>query len=170
MHKKTGEMEDLGGNMESEKLKALETVRDEIAKIKARHQKKAEKEREKVNDIFVTVCGEKCYTESEINDWYGADYITDSQADSYIEKLNKKKSAAGQRGTLTKSERTCQLFENIINNLTAEIRDIKLKQERERKKQERWEIAQAQGCSYEEFLDQEEVSRQSEEYERLMGI
>lgn len=156
--------------MESEKLKALEIARDEIAKIKAKYQRKAVKEREKVNDVFVTVCGEKCYTETEINDWYGADYITDSQADRYIEKLNKKKSAAGQKGTLTKSERIYQLFENIISNLTAEIQDIKIKQELERKKQDRWEIAQAQGCSYEEFLEIEEVSRQSEEYERLMGI
>ncbi len=44
--------------MENEELKALETVRDEIAKIKAKYQKKAEKEREKVNDVSVTVCGE----------------------------------------------------------------------------------------------------------------
>lgn len=161
---------DLGENMENEELKALETVRDEIAKIKAKYQKKAEKEREKVNDVFVTVCGEKCYTEAEINDWYGTDYITASQADRYIEKLNKKKSAAGQKGTLTKSERVYRVFANIINNLTAEIQDIKIKQEQEQKKQERWEIAQAQGCSYKEFLEIEEVSRQSEEYERLMGI
>lgn len=35
------------------------------------------------------------------------------------------------------------------------------------KKQERWEIAKAQGCSYAKFLELEEISRQSEEYERL---
>lgn len=119
--------------MEKEELKALEIVRNEMAKIKVKYQKKAEKEREKVNDVFVTVCGEKCYTETEINDWYETDYITSSQADRYIEKLNKKKSAAGQKGTLTKSERIYRVFENIINNLTAEIQDIKIKQEREQK-------------------------------------
>lgn len=119
--------------MENEELKTLEIVRDEIIKIKAKYQKKAEKEREKVNDIFVIVCGEKCYTEAEINDWYASDYITCDQADKYIEKLNKKKSTAGQKGTLTKSERIYRVFENIINNLTVEIRDIKIKQERERK-------------------------------------
>ncbi len=156
--------------MENEELKTLETVRDEIIKIKAKYQRKAEKERERVNDVFVTVCGEKCYTENEINDWYASDYITCDQADKYIEKLNKKKSTAGQKGTLTKSERIYQVFENIISNLMVEIQDIKIKQEQERKKQERWEIAQAQGCSYEEFLEIEEVSRQSEEYEKLMGI
>lgn len=157
-------------NMENEELKALEIARDEVIKIKAKYQRKAEKEREKVNNVFVTVCGEKCYTETEINDWYGADYITCEQADKYIEKLNKKKSAAGQKGTLTKSERVYQVFENIINNLMVGIHDIKIKQDQERKRQERWEIAQAQGCSYKEFLEIEEVSRQSEEYEKLMGV
>lgn len=156
--------------MENEELKALETVREEFIKIKVRYQKKATKEREKVNDVFVTVCGEKCYTEAEINEWYASDYITCNQADKYIEKLEKKKSTAGQKGTLTKSERVCNVLENITNNLTLEIRDIKFKQEQEQKKQERWEIAQAQGCSYKEFLELEEVSRQSEEYEKLMGI
>ena len=118
--------------MENEELKALEIVRDEIIKIKAKYQRKAEKEREKVNDVFVIVCGEKCYTETEINDWYGNDYITCNQADKYIEKLNRKKSTAGQKGTLTKSERIYKVFENIINNLVVEIQDIKIKQEQHR--------------------------------------
>lgn len=156
--------------MENEELKALEVTKEEIAKIKVRYQKKAAKEREKINDVFVTVCGEKCYTEAEINAWYESDYITCSQSDKYIEKLEKKKSAAGQEGNLTKSERICNVLENIAYNLALEIRDIKLKQEQELKKQERWEIAQKQGCSYKEFLEIEEVSRQSEEYEKLMGI
>lgn len=160
----------MGDNMENEELKTLETVREEIIKIKARYQKKAVKEREKVNDVYVIVCGEKCYTETDINEWYANDYITCKQSDKYIEKLNKKKSTAGERDTLCKSERICKVFENIINNLTLEIRDINIKQEQERKKQERWEIAQAQGCSYKEFLEIEEVNRQSEEYEKLMGV
>lgn len=160
----------MGENMENEELKALETVREEIIKIKARYQKKAVKEREKVNDVYVIVCGEKCYSETDINEWYANDYITCKQSDKYIEKLNKKKSTAGERDTLCKSERICMVFENIINNLSLEIRDIKIKQEQERKKQERWEIAQAQGRSYKEFLEIEEVNRQSEEYEKLMGI
>lgn len=115
------------------------------------------------------VCGEKCYTESEVNDWYASDYITCKQADKYIEKLNKKKATAGQTDALTKSERVCKIIDSIIDNVTLEIRELKIKQEQEQKKKERWEIAQAQGCSYKEFLELEEVSRQSEEYERLMG-
>lgn len=156
--------------MENAELAALQTVINEYKKIKEKYQKKAAREREKVNDIYVIVCGEKCYTESEINDWYSSDYITCKQSDKYIEKLNKKKEAAGQVDLLTKSERVCKILENAISNLAYEIHDIEYKQEQEQKKKERWEIAQAQGCSYQEFLELEEVSRQSEDYEKLMGI
>ena len=51
-----------------------------------------------------------------------------------------------------------------------EIHDIKVKQKREAEQEERWKIAQAQGCSYKEFLELEELSRRSEEYEKLMGL
>ena len=156
--------------MDNAELTALQTVRDECGKIKEKYKKKATKEREKVNDVYVMVCGEKCYTESEANDWYASDYITCKQADKYIEKLNKKKATAGQTDALTKSERVCKIIDSIIDNVTLEIRELKIKQEQEQKKKERWEIAQAQGCSYKEFLELEEVSRQSEEYERLMGM
>lgn len=71
---------------------------------------------------------------------------------------------------ITKSERVCRILDSTIDNLTLEIRDIKIKEEQELKKQERWEIAQAQGCSYKEFLELEEISRQSEEYEKIMGM
>lgn len=156
--------------MDNAELIALQTVRDECGKIKEKYKKKATKEREKVNDVYVMVCGEKCYTESEVNDWYASDYITCKQADKYIEKLNKKKATAGQTDALTKSERVCKIIDSIIDNVTLEIRELKIKQEQEQKKKERWEIAQAQGCSYKEFLELEEVSRQSEEYERLTGM
>ena len=156
--------------MENVEWTALQTVRDEYRKIREKYKKKAVKEREKVNDVYVMVCGEKCYTESEINDWYANDYITCGQSDKYIEKLNKKKATAGETYMLTKSERVCRILDSTIDNLTLEIRDIKIKEEQEQKKQERWEIAQAQGCLYKEFLELEEVSRRSEEYEKLMGM
>ena len=66
--------------MGNEELEALEAAREEIVKIKVRYQKKAAKEREKIHDVFITVCGEKCHTEAEINEWYACDYITCSQA------------------------------------------------------------------------------------------
>lgn len=153
----------------TEDTKALQTVSVELEKIKTRFEKKAAKEREKVNDVYVLVCGEKCYTEEEINEWYACDYITCSQCDKFIEKLEKKKEAAGEENSVTKSERVVKILNNMINTLSYELFDIKKKEEEDRKREERWQIAQAQGCSYQEWLDQEEVSRQSEEYEKLMG-
>lgn len=120
--------------------------------------------------MFVVIQGEKCYTESDINEWIEADYISAAQADEYIEKLEIKQNLAGQKGAFTKSERICRILDNIIMNVAVEIRDIKYKKEQEKKRKEWWEIAQAQGCSYQEWLNQEEVSRRSEEYEILMGL
>ena len=154
--------------MKDVELIALQTVRDEYKKIREKYKKKAEKEREKVNDVYVIVCGEKCYTESEINDWFVNDYISCEQSDKYIEKLNKKKSIAGQTDMTTKSERVCRILDNTIDSLALEIRDIKIREELEQKKQERWKNAKVQGCSYKDFLELEE-SRRSEEYEKLMG-
>lgn len=152
-------------------LDALEKVKVEYTKLRDKYRKKAIKEREKVNDVYVMVCGEKCYTESEINDWYASDYITCEQSDKYIERLNKKKEAAGEKqNSMTESEMICKIIDNNISNLNQEIHDIKEKQKREAEKEERWKIAQAQGCSYKEFLELEEISRQSEEYEKLIGM
>ena len=64
----------------------------------------------------------------------------------------------------------CRIIDNSISNLNQEVHDIKVKQKREAEKEERWKIAQSQGCSYREFLELEEVSRRSEEYEKLMGL
>lgn len=145
--------------MKNAELIALQTVRDEYEKIREKYKKKAAKEREKVNDVYVMVCGEKCHTEVEIMDWYANDYITCGQSDKYIERLNKKKSTAGQTGMVTKSERVCRILDNIIDSLDLEIRDIKIKEELELEKQKRWENAQAHGYSYKEFLELEEASK-----------
>ena len=151
-------------------IEALEIVKEEISKLLGKYKPRAEKEREKLNNVFITVQGEKCYTEEEINDWYRCDYISCSQADKYIEKLEEKKKKAGLIGSNdTKSERICSILNVLSHNLTVEIKDLKNREEEKRKKQERWEIAQKQGCSYAEFLELEEISRQSEEYERMMN-
>ena len=120
-------------------LLALQTLKSECEKLKDKYSKKAAKEREKVNDIYVTVCGEKCYTEQEINDWYAGDYITCRQSDKYIEKLNKKREKAGQKDLLTDSERVCRILDNALNNIYQEIYDIKIAEEKKDKKKEMWE-------------------------------
>ena len=153
-----------------EELKALETIKQDLNKLLDKYSIKAQKERTKVNDIYVTVCGEKCYTEQEINEWIEADYINSTQADRYIEKLEAKQQRAGQEGGETKSERLKRICSNLISNLNAEIHNIKYIEEQRRKKEERWEIAQAQGLSYKQWLELEEISQRSEDYEILMGL
>jgi len=153
-----------------EELKALEVIKTELKKIQEKYQKKTEKERAKVNEVYVVVQGEKYYSESEINDWYQNSYITEKQCDKYIEKLQNKLSSAGEYDSLTTSERICKMLDNTIMDYVTEIFEIKQKEEKESKRKERWEIAQQQGCSYIEWLQQEEVSRQSVEYEKLMGV
>lgn len=151
----------------TEEIKAIKKVTKEIEKVRDKYKPKAEKERAKVDNIYVTVKGEKCYSEDDINDWYAADYITSKECDKYIDKLNKKREEkAGLQNDLTESERIVKIFTNIINNLYEEVFSLKHLEEQEIRKRERWKIAQEQGCSYEEWLNQEEISRQSEEYER----
>ena len=102
-------------------LQVLETVKTEYIKLRDKYQKKAIKEREKVNDVYVMVCGEKCYTESEINEWYASDYITCEQSDKLIAKLNKKKATAGEmKNSMTESEMICRIIDNNISNLNQE--------------------------------------------------
>lgn len=71
----------------SEDIKAIDTIVNELRKIREKYEKRAEREREKVSNVYVTVKGEKCYTEDDINAWYQCDYITSSQCDKFIEKF-----------------------------------------------------------------------------------
>ena len=115
---------------QEEMLESLETVEKEIKKIYEKYRQKAEKERAKVNDVYVTVKGEKCYTEADINAWYEGDYISCSQSDKYIEKLMKKREKAGLKDYLTKSEHVCKYLDGILYNLESEIEDIKYRNEK----------------------------------------
>lgn len=109
-----------------EKIIALETVRGEYEKLKEKYQKKAVREREKINDVYITVCGTKCYTEDDINELYEADFMSCVQSDNYIERLEKKKEAAGKmKDKLTKSELICKILTNDIADLNSEIFELK---------------------------------------------
>lgn len=149
----------------NEELKALMKVSEELEKLRDKYHAKAVKERAKVNDVYVTVCGIKCYSEQEIIECLEADMITAAQSDKYALKLEAKQEKAGEDKGMTASERVCQIIWNLRNNLNIEIKDIENREMERQKKEERWEIAKAQGCTYAHFLELEEISRQSEEYE-----
>ena len=153
----------------NEELKALQKVFDELEKIYVKYQAKANKERVKVNDVYVIIKGEKCYTEQEVNELIEADVITANQADKYIEKLEAKKKKVGENNGMTASERICTIIFNLRTNINIEIGDIKKREQEKQDKAERWKVAQAQGCSYLQFLELEEINRKSEEYEENDG-
>lgn len=111
--------------MSNTEITALETIRKEIQKLREKYQTRAEKEREKVNEIFVTIQGEKCYTNEDIFGWYEAGYISSSQYDKYREKLKAKKKAAGEAGNMTKSEMICKILDNYIHSLSMNIYEVK---------------------------------------------
>lgn len=111
--------------MSNVEITALETIRKEIQKLRDKYQTKAEKEREKVNEIFVTIQGEKCYSNDDIFGWYEAGYINSRQYDKYRDKLEAKKNAAGEVDNKTKSEIIVQILSTMSRNLSAEIATIK---------------------------------------------
>ena len=111
--------------MSNTEITALETIRKEIMKLKDKYQAKAEKEREKVNEIFVTIKGEKCYSNDDIFGWYEAGYINSSQYDRYRDKLEAKKKTVGEVDSKTKSEMIVKILSVMSSNLSAEINTIK---------------------------------------------
>lgn len=104
---------------------ALEKVKADILKLKEKYQAKAAREREKTNDVCVSIQGEKCYTNEDIFGWYEAGYISSSQYDKYREKLKAKKKAAGEAGNMTKSEMICKILDNYIHSLSMNIYEVK---------------------------------------------
>lgn len=104
---------------------ALEKVKADILKLKEKYQAKAAREREKVNDVCVSIQGEKCYTEDDIFGWYEAGYINSNQYDKYRDKLRKKKETAGETDNMTKSEMICKILDNYIISLSINISEVK---------------------------------------------
>ena len=78
------------------KYDALKVLEKEYVRLIEKYEKLAVKEREKVNQVYVLVHGEKCFSEEDINAFIEADVITAEQSDQYIEKLNQKREIAGE--------------------------------------------------------------------------
>lgn len=70
--------------------KGLELVLKEMEKSKERLKKKAEKERKKLDEIYVTVKGEKVYKEKDLWELFESDVINGNQYDTYRDKLEQK--------------------------------------------------------------------------------
>ena len=84
-------------------LQVLETVKTEYIKLRDKYQKKAIKEREKVNDVYVMVCGEN--TKLKL-----------SEAIRYMKKDRKNffRKRSGQGTGMSRSVITPNLSENLL--------------------------------------------------------
>lgn len=105
----------------TKEIKALEQVIKELEKVRERFNKKAEKEKIKLSDVYVSVKGEKIHTEEELQEMYECDVITSKQYDNYRDKLELKRENAGNVGNQTVSEVSADIVNNYIKNLQYEI-------------------------------------------------
>lgn len=103
--------------------KGLKLVLKEMKKSKERLEKKAEKELKKLDEIYVTVKGEKVYKEKDLWDLFESDVINGNQYDTYRDKLEQKRLNAGESDRKTPSEEAVQILNNIISNLMYEIQE-----------------------------------------------
>lgn len=104
------------------KYDALKVLEKEYVRLIEKYEKQAVKEREKVNQVYVLVHGEKCFSEDDINAFIEADVITAEQSNQYIAKLGKKREIAGETMQQTRSEAVCAILKKDLANLYDEIK------------------------------------------------
>ena len=102
-------------------IKSLKQVLKELEKVRERLNKKAEKEKIKLTDVYVSVKGEKIHTEEELQELYECDVINSKQFDNYRDKLDAKREKAGNVENKTVSEVSVEIVSNYIKNLQYEI-------------------------------------------------
>lgn len=74
--------------MNSSYIDGLEIVKNELKKLATKYEDKIEKENAK--NKYITIQGEKCYTEDDIRDMYEGDCFDGRAYDRYLDKLQKK--------------------------------------------------------------------------------
>lgn len=72
-------------------IKAIMLIVEAVDKVIEKYQKKAMKEREKINNASITYKGEKYYSEKDLMDAYACDIFSCSTYDRLLERLNKVK-------------------------------------------------------------------------------
>ena len=95
--------------MTTDEIKTNEIIAEAIDKLIEKYQKKADKERAKVESAYIIYKGEKYYSEKELEDAYVCDIFTSSTYDRLLERLN------NARGQIDKDSYTES--EMIVGNL-----------------------------------------------------
>lgn len=147
--------------MTKSEIKANELIAEAIDKIIEKYQKKADKERAKVKQAFVTYKGEKYYSESDLMDAYSCDVFTDTTYDRLLDKLNKAKNGISGN-EMTESEIMVFELSKHKNNLLHEIAMDKQQKERQAQIDDRMRELMADGYSYREtetIIGNEELMR-----------
>ena len=147
--------------MTKSEIKANELIAEAIDKIIEKYQKKADKERAKNRQVFVTYKGEKYYSESELMDAYSCDVFTDSTYDRLLDKLNNAKNdVSGDE--MTESEIMVFELSKHRNNLLHEVAVDKQQKERQSQIDDRMRELIAEGYSFREaetIVGNEELMR-----------
>ena len=147
--------------MTQSEIKANELIVEAIGKIIDKYQKKADKERAKIKQAFVTYKGEKYYSESELMDAYSCDVFTDSTYDRLLDKLNHAKNGISGN-EMTESEIMVFELSKHRNNLLHEIAVDKQQKERQSQIDDRMRKLTAEGYSFREaetIIGNEELMR-----------
>ena len=100
-------------------IDGLEIVEKELKKLTNKYETKIQKEKEK--DKYITIQGEKCYTEDDIRDMYEGDCFDSREYDKYLEKLQKvlHQDTNGK----TKYEYAKEVLDNMMEDVAIEIHD-----------------------------------------------
>lgn len=147
--------------MTKSEIKANELIAGAIDKIIEKYQKKANKERAKIKQIFVTYKGEKYYSKSELMDAYSCDAFTDSTYDRLLDKLNNAKNGVSG-DEMTESEIMVFELSKHRNNLLHEVAVDKQQKERQSQIDDRMRELIAEGYSFREaetIVGNEELMR-----------
>lgn len=141
-------------------IKVNGLLTEAIDKLTEKYQKKAEKERAKVKQAFVTYKGEKYYSRADLMDAYSCDVFSSSTYDRLVEKLESK--TGDVPDSMTESEQVVYLLNQHKGNLLREISQDRLKKQRQAEIDERMKQLVAEGYSIREaetIIGNEELMR-----------
>ena len=147
--------------MTTDEIKTNEIIAEAIDKLIEKYQKKADKERAKVESAYITYKGEKYYSEKDLEDAYVCDIFTSSTYDRLLERLN---NARGQidSNAYTESEKIVINLEHHKSNLLYEIAQDKQLKEKQASTNKRLKELVDEGYSYREaqtIVGNEELMR-----------
>ena len=147
--------------MTTDEIKTNEIIAEAIDKLIDKYQKKADKERAKVERAYITYKGEKYYSEKDLEDAYVCDIFTSSTYDRLLERLN---NARGQidSNAYTDSEKIVINLEHHKSNLLYEIAQDKQLKEKQASTNKRLKELVDEGYSYREaqtIVGNEELMR-----------